>query len=321
MPLSTPTRVLGGLLHRMWRVDTEKGSYAVKQLSTDIALTQEERETFERTERIASRFHKLGIPAVSALEWEGQYLIDVDSETFLVYPWVDASALDKDAISKVHAIKIAHLLAEIHVINLKVPELTEQEFDVHETKELVQLIHQTETQGLPFAQELRTHQGILTRINEAYQQHIPLLQKTSIVSHGDFDQKNILWDVNANPILIDWESARKINPTQEIISVALDWSGITTHLQKELFVEMIRSYLTAGGTIDQKDVHAAFWGILGNWLNWLLYNIQRSLNPDPKKLEEKEFSIEHIPQVLKTIITLESLIPELTVLIDRSSNH
>ncbi len=37
-PTQAPTRVHGGLLHIMWRLDTDKGSYAIKQLSKDIDL-------------------------------------------------------------------------------------------------------------------------------------------------------------------------------------------------------------------------------------------------------------------------------------------
>jgi predicted Ser/Thr protein kinase len=38
-----------------------------------------------------------------------------------------------------------------------------------------------------------------------------LLNKNTVVSHGDLDQKNVLWDKTGKPILIDWESACKIN--------------------------------------------------------------------------------------------------------------
>ena len=41
-PVHAPERVYGGLLHIMWRLDTDKGSYAVKQLSKDINLKNEQ---------------------------------------------------------------------------------------------------------------------------------------------------------------------------------------------------------------------------------------------------------------------------------------
>ena len=34
-------RIYGGLLHKMWRIETEKGVYAIKQLSEDIDLSND----------------------------------------------------------------------------------------------------------------------------------------------------------------------------------------------------------------------------------------------------------------------------------------
>ena len=36
-----PERVHGGLLHTMWRLNTDKASFAIKQLSKDIDLTDD----------------------------------------------------------------------------------------------------------------------------------------------------------------------------------------------------------------------------------------------------------------------------------------
>jgi Ser/Thr protein kinase RdoA (MazF antagonist) len=39
--------------------------------------------------------------------------------------------------------------------------------------------------------------------NEYYLNAIPILKQHLVVSHGDLDPKNVLWDVDNNPILID----------------------------------------------------------------------------------------------------------------------
>lgn len=103
-----------------------------------------------------------------------------------------------------------------------------------------------------------------------------LLKKELVVSHGDLDQKNVLWDKDENPILIDWECARKLNPTHEIVSACLDWSGITSNFDASLFMQMIKSYVRAGGRLDKDLLHAAFNGVLGNWINWMDFNIERA---------------------------------------------
>jgi thiamine kinase-like enzyme len=80
-----------------------------------------------------------------------------------------------------------------------------------------------------FSSKLNENLGNLLGANQKYHSAIDVLKENTVVSHGDLDQKNVLWDSENNPILIDWESARKLNPTYEIVNVALDWSGINSN--------------------------------------------------------------------------------------------
>lgn len=68
IPTQAPTRVHGGLLHIMWRLDTDKSSYAIKQLSKDIDLQNEQViKNYELSEQIASSFIAQNIPGVCTL--------------------------------------------------------------------------------------------------------------------------------------------------------------------------------------------------------------------------------------------------------------
>lgn len=113
------TRLYGGLLHIMWRLDTDKGSYAIKQLSKDIDLQNEQViKNYELSEQIASSFIAQNIPGVCALSQSDKHLLITDGYGYLVYPWVNAKALDKDEINEGQALIIARLLAKMHLINL-----------------------------------------------------------------------------------------------------------------------------------------------------------------------------------------------------------
>jgi thiamine kinase-like enzyme len=309
-PKQEPERVYGGLLHIMWRLNTDKASFAIKQLSKDIALTNERViKSYELSEHIASRFVALGIPAVSAIEKSDNYLLIINGTGFLVYPWVDAKALDKDAISIPQALEVARILSKMHSINLKFEEIEEAEFDVHDNDKIKALIDLANKMNLIFASDLMENLAALLEININYHNAILVLKDYTVISHGDLDQKNVLWNNSKNPILIDWESARKLNPTYEIVNAALDWSGITTELDTNLFGKMLRAYKEAGGIIDKDIVAAAFYGILGNWINWMVYNIQRAANQqDP---EQQKIGTEQVVQVLPTILRLKDLMPEL----------
>ncbi len=314
-PCDLPQRVYGGLLHKMWYLKCNGSQFAVKQLNSSIQLTEEVKSQYELTEEIAFQFSQRTIPAVHALKLENNYLILSEDEAFLVYPWITAKALDKDAISEAHALKIATFLAKIHHINLNVPQLSAQEFDIHPNEKISVLIDQSASQNLVFKEQLRNNQRVIIELNDLYQKAIPILQGSSVVSHGDLDQKNVLWDTNDAPFLIDWESARKLNPTYEIVNCALDWSGITTPLfHKSLFIKMLKIYASSGLTINQDHLEASFYGVLGNWINWLVYNIERSFSSDK---EQQDIGIEQVLQVLPTIIQVKESIRELTQLVTR----
>jgi thiamine kinase-like enzyme len=149
--------------------------------------------------------------------------------------------------------------------------------------------------------------------NESYQNAIPTLKTHIIVSHGDLDQKNVLWDSSNNPILIDWEAACKIDPTYDIIGTAFNWSGITSNFDKDLFFKMIEAYQKAGGVINKEHVVAACYGSF-SWIGWLVYNIERSCVSDNS--EHKNVGIEQVNQTLATILRLQRLMPEVIKIIE-----
>jgi len=313
VPVSEPSRVYGGLLHLMWRVNTSKASYAIKQISSEINMNNENiRKNYELTEQIALRFFKQDIPAISAIEYDDKHLIEIDQAFFLVYPWVDGQIANKNTISEHHALIIAGILAKMHAINLQMIGLKETYFDVHTTNSLVELIDMAQTCNVSFAHRLQAHKFEIMEINNTYQKATILLQKNAVISHGDLDPKNVLWNNKDQPILIDWESARKLNPTYDIVNVSLDWSGITSnHFDQELFRKMMHTYKTTGGIIDKDLLQASFYGVMGNWMHWMVYNIKRACLSEES--EEKNVAVEQVNLALSTIIRIKNNMHNLMV--------
>lgn len=98
---------------------------------------------------------------------------------------------------------------------------------------------------------------------------------------------------------MDWESARKLNPTYEIVNAGLDWRGITGEFNQNLFKSIIDAHQHAGGIIDNVSFEASFYGVLGNWINWPVYNIECSCSHNMS--EQRIMGIEQVLQVLPTI--------------------
>ncbi|WPY00715.1 Phosphotrasferase family protein [Candidatus Trichorickettsia mobilis] len=192
-PIQTPTRIHGGLLHIMWCLDTDKGSYAIKQLSKDIDLQDDQViKNYELSEQIASSFIMKNVPGVCALLQSDKHLLMIDGSGYLVYPWVNAKALDKDEINEGQALIIASLLAKMHLINLHLESIGEPEFDIHDNKHITNLIKQSTQMQLPFADILNSKLSILLEINKSYLGSIAVLKKHTVIGHGDLDQKNVV---------------------------------------------------------------------------------------------------------------------------------
>jgi hypothetical protein len=85
----------------------------------------------EAHETIAYRFAQQGIPAVSAIERSGRRLFIIENTGYLIYPWVEGYTLDQNKVSEYHALKMAEMIANLHTINMNVPEIKSPHVDIH----------------------------------------------------------------------------------------------------------------------------------------------------------------------------------------------
>lgn len=299
----------GGSL--MWQVNTTNGSYAIKQLAPVIDLKSERIVTkYELTETIACRFTQQGIPAVSALEKSGKHLIIIENTGYLVYPWVEGNTLGRNEISEVHAIKIAEVVAKLHAINMSIPEIEPPRFDIHTNDSIVKAIDRALSFKCSFAVNLKEKQSLILSVNESYLAAIPALKEHTVVTHGDLDQLNVLWDKAGQPILIDWESARKLNPTREIVRTSLSWSGIgSENFSLPIYTHMLRTYNQSNGILHINLLNAALNVFFGSMINWLLYNIEPACSGDAP--EERDTAIKEVNSTVLMIERLNMLIPTL----------
>jgi thiamine kinase-like enzyme len=304
------SRVYGGFHHKMWRLETDRGSYAVKQLSADTDLSQADViEHYNVAEVIAEMFSGYGLSAVFALKRGAYYLQLLESVGYLVYPWTNAVAVGKNEITEIHAHEIARVLAKIHGANIHVPRLTEQPLDIRPEDKILLLVQRAVECNVHGAVVLKEQLPTLLNMVDAQRTAVQLLQRHRVISHGDLDHKNVLWSDSGNPVIIDWESARRMNPTHEILLEALDWSGITSTFQHGLFEKFISSYKEAGGVIEGDLIQASFDCILGDWLNWLMYNVGRSV--DFEDTEQHTIGAEQVDLSWSTILRLRHLMPQL----------
>ena len=287
-PLTEPQGVAGGLLHRMWRLTTTRGSFAVKQLNPAIMRKSDIQQEYRVSESIAQAMAEHGIPAIAALHSANGLLQEIDDQFLLVYPWIDGETLSSASVEPGRAAQMGAILAHMHALSLDLPEVASLEWKHFHSDDWDILTFQASELGLPWAHTVRAALPMLLQWTQRYQDAGEKLMQRLVVSHRDLDQKNVIWQTSTDPKIIDWEAAGLINPTMELAGVALIWSGLATGApRKDIFITLIDAYIQAGGTIQDTGLDALH-GLLGTWLGWLLFNMRRSLGESIASEDERQ---------------------------------
>ena len=310
-----PERLSGGFHHLVWRLETGRGTFVVKQLAPETDLGDGARTTrLDASERLAEAFAERGIGAIHALRSGEDYVQVRDDIGYLVYPWTDAAPLGEGVVSATHALRIARLLAAMHRADVEAPQLATEAEETATADELRDLVRRAKEEELACGDEIAARLEELECICADRAEASEVLERRQVVSHGDLGQKNVLWSDEGEPVLIDWEGARMVNPTREVLEVALDWSGLRAGFDETLFARFLRAYQIGGGTIEGQEIDAAVRAVLGAWVDWLVYNAGRAL--DPEQGQQHALGRRQVALALATITLLQRLAPTLTTLLE-----
>src|SRR5215472_7036198 len=122
-PIAEPQVITGGLLHSMWRLETTQATFAVKELNPEIMSRPTARKNYLLSERIAAAFQAENLPVIAALQHADGPLLDINSTTVMVFPWIDGETISPHAPKPEYAHQIGMLLGRMHKLNLSWLEL------------------------------------------------------------------------------------------------------------------------------------------------------------------------------------------------------
>lgn len=295
-------KVTGGLSHRMYKVTTNKGIYAIKELNPGIMKREEAYLNFVFSEKVTEIVKENRINAIGTILVDGNYISKIDDYYFMIFQWVEGKILKADEITQRHCEIIGEILAKIHNIDFSSIEDEKRKNLILEQFEWNKYIDILENQNKPYTEKLKQNIDILYRLNKEAVKALEYANTNLVISHRDLDRKNIMWQADI-PFIIDWEASGYTNPTIELIQVAWYWSGgDVRNINYDKFKNIITSYKKyyKGNVDNQIDilVKADIYG----GLNWLNYNLERSLciennyEQDEIELAENEIlqSIEEI---------------------------
>ena len=289
------TPVSGGLMHRMYRVNTGKGSYAVKHLNPGIMKRPGVRENYRKAEDLEQLLEDAGIPIVPALAFGGRKMQEEDGEYFYVFHWQEGRITDWNNITPEQCRQAGNILGRIHALwpartAHREPELSDVDWDGY--------LAEAERQDSAIAPLLRENLELLKYAEGAMNSARRVLPDIECVTDEDMDPKNVMW-TDGQPAVIDLECLDLGNPVSGVLQLSLQWSGITTcALDTEKTAAFFAGYLKAydNGFRDYGKV----LGLAYTWVEWLEYNITRALGQSQDR-KEQETGISEVRNTVRRI--------------------
>lgn len=313
-------KLSGGLMHKMFKVETSKGIYCIKILNPEIMSRETAYHNFIIAEAISNLAKRNRIPVSSALDIDGNYLIKLDDTYYMIFDYVDGKTLRDEEITIEHCKKIGNILAHIHSLDYNELGLEPNIIAYKRLYDWEGYTNNPNFNKMPYKDiyqsNYKKYNLILKRANERFNAS----NKKQTICHSDMDPKNVMWN-GTNPIVIDWECAGVANPERELLEDALCWSGfLSNSFSKEKFIAVFKEY-SKYRNIKDVDWYDVICGNLVGRFGWLKYNIERSLglisnDTEEMKLAENEVTktIKEINRYLELIGTLYELINGLIVM-------
>ena len=307
-PLGRPEPITGGLLHRMWRVETQGGTLAVKVLNPEIMSRSNAKQNFRISERAAKIANGEGICAVTAKTVGNDPWIESNGSSVMVFDWADGRTLLPEECTSEHTMRIGEILFQIHSLNIATDGLEPPTWSA--IPEDTWKSHIEKARQSISCWELPWETLLHDVINwcRLFQDASDSLSKRLVISHRDLDSKNVIWKNAQTPYVIDWESAGYVNPTVDLIEAALNWSRNQDGTSdKTRFQAVIQSYVQAGGSLYGK-VLDALYGTLGGMLGWLEYNMRRSVDEDVFGSDERDLAQREVKQTVHQLKKLVDIV-------------
>lgn len=302
-----PQPLKGGYTHRMFRVDTEKGRYAVKLLNPEIMQRPDALDNFRTAENCEALLETAGLPILPALTIGGHRMQQVEGQYLYVFDYFDGRALGEAEITPAHSAKMGEVLARIHGIDRWVspdsrPPRPGIDWDA--------LAH-----GLDAAPDARVEAALLRealpllkRVTARMEEALRLLPPASALCHNDMDSKNVLWQGDTFRI-IDLECLGYADPRQEMLDLAISWAGKPA--REDSFCAFVSAYMAAAG----EGIEHPGWLFDSrcNYIDWLVYNARRACFDDPA---ERRTGREQIRETIGKIESDQRLRPAVLAWLD-----
>ncbi len=290
-----PTRLHGGLIHKMYKLETEQGAYALKLLNKSVIQRETALENYAAAEELERLLEQNHIPILPALTFGGRKMQEIDHEYFYLFDHYDGKPLKDGDITEYHCAKMGKALAEIHSVHRKAGTEDFEKMSIDWRFYLSQM----KKSDPRLYEMLAPHETLLVKSQDRGNRARKKLAHILTICHNDMDCKNVLWNGDDYRI-IDLECLSYHNPFMELFESALCWSGYEScRIDFRLLRAFLQGYADSGGELpaDWKTLYDCNNGRL----EWLEYNMKRVLGIDCEE-DEKEIGSIQVEKTIKQIV-------------------
>ena len=293
IPVEEMIMVARGEQGRIWRLDTDTGTFAVKELVVRQMRADADADVAYQEAVLATGRVRMPRPIRAAAR---QVLVDVAEHQVRVYEWVDVLSTDPNLDPSL----VGETLAAIHQVHYAPARpLIGWYTDPVGAPRWTELLRDSKAAGAPFAEALDAEISELLRL-EALIEPPTNLQNC----HRDLWADNILRTPTGEVCVIDWENCGLADPAQELPMAMIDFAS-GDHRRS---IELYASYVAAGGPARVSG-YGSFTMVIAQFGHFWEAAITAYLSADA--LEDKVHNLDRIAELLDPpwrVVQLEEML-------------
>nr|MCR4789415.1 phosphotransferase [Lachnospiraceae bacterium] len=243
-------------------------------------------------------------PIVAALSVGARKMLKIFGDHFYIFPWQEGSITDWNNISADQCFMAGKIQGMIHSIEQRetkdTPELSNIDWDGY--------IKKAKPVNDKIAEILEENRELLFQVQEELNEARMFLPGIECITDEDMDPKNVMWH-EEKPVVIDLECLDHGNPVSHALQLSLQWAGVTLcDVDPRKIRAFFEGYLSEydNGFRDYDRV----FGLAYTWIEWLEYNIERSLGEYADEAEHRMAEAE-VYNTLKRIRYIRDMEDEL----------